>query len=79
MNETVRRRREEFDGGSSATHAIMCECADPTCAEMLQVPADDLSEVRVDDDLFVVSPAHVGQSEVARELPGYVIVRFPSA
>lgn len=79
MNETVRRRREEFDGGTSATHAIMCECADPACHEMLQVPATELTQVRDDEELFVVSPAHVGSSEVARELPAYVVVRFPTA
>jgi hypothetical protein len=64
MNELIRRRREEFDVGATTTHVLMCECPDPGCTEMLEVPADELDEARADDALFVVAPAHAGGAKV---------------
>lgn len=76
MNDEVRRRRDEFEGGSARQHQVMCECTRPTCAEMFVVPVDRLDSTRADDALYLVVPAHAEASSVVELGDSHVVVRF---
>jgi hypothetical protein len=78
MNELIRARRTEFEGTGVSVHAIMCECVDPACSQMLQVSDDDLQVARSNDQWFVVDPTHVGDSTLVTRSNSHCIVHFPS-
>ncbi len=78
MNELIRQRRIEFEGSDLGTHAIMCECVDPGCSEMLQVAEADLRHARSDPSWFVVDPEHVGGAAVVTCGNSHCIVQLPA-
>jgi hypothetical protein len=57
---------------------VICECADPSCREILMVQPDEYEEVRANARRFVTVPGHhveaPGVSRVVGEREGYVLV-----
>ena len=74
VNERIAETSERFD---SQEAEFMCECADPACAEPLEVPLEEYEEVRDDPTTFLLNPEHVQASveKVVEERRGYAVVR----
>lgn len=57
---------------------FICECADPTCSEVVRLGLDEYEEIRSDSRHFLNVPGHQtaaqGVSVVVDERNGYVIV-----
>lgn len=57
---------------------FLCECADPTCSEVVRLKLDDYEEIRADSRHFLNIPGHQeadGATEVVvAKRDGYVIV-----
>ena len=59
------------------THAVMCECIDPACSEMLQLTGADVTTARAHADGFIVAPVHASNAaEVLDERDAFAVVRF---
>ena len=74
VNERIAEASERFD----SEHAeFMCECADPSCAERLEVPLEEYEEVRSDATTFVLDPDHVEPriERVVEHRKGYAVVK----
>lgn len=73
VNERIAETSERFDTDEAV---FMCECADPACAERLEVPLDEYEEVREEPTRFMLDPDHVvpDVEEVVRRRQGYAIV-----
>jgi hypothetical protein len=56
VNERIAEASERFESDDAE---FMCECADPACAERLEVPLDEYEEVRDDATTFVLDPDHI--------------------
>jgi hypothetical protein len=74
VNERIAETSERFDADGAE---FMCECADPACAERLEVPLDDYEDVRSDATTFLLNPEHIEPEveEVVRERRGYAVVK----
>jgi hypothetical protein len=74
VNERIAEASERFD---SEEAEFMCECADPSCAERLQVPLEEYEEVRSDATTFVLDPDHVEPriERVVEQRDGYAVVK----
>jgi hypothetical protein len=59
VNERIAEATERFDNGDADDGAFLCECADPGCAERLEVPLEEYEQVREDATTFVLDPEHV--------------------
>lgn len=74
VNERIAEASERFD---SSQAEFMCECADPACAERLEVPLSEYEHVRDDPTTFLLKPDHI-QPDVERIIGrrrGYAIVQ----
>jgi hypothetical protein len=92
VDELIRRRlehnealfravNEEIDaqGNSKASRAFVCECADPTCTETINLTHEQYCGVRADPSHFAVVPGHV-RLEVERVVErhdSYFVVEKP--
>ena len=56
VNERIAETSERFDADEAE---FMCECADPGCAERLEVRLDEYEGVRADGTTFLLNPEHV--------------------
>ena len=74
VNERIAETSERFDANAAE---FMCECADPGCAERLEVPLHEYEQVREDATTFLLNPEHVkpGVEQVVRRRRGYAIVQ----
>jgi len=73
VNDRIAEASERLEADYAT---FMCECADPACAERLDVSLDDYEHVRADPARFVLDPDHV-TPEVERVMSkrrGYAIV-----
>jgi hypothetical protein len=75
VNERIEALNEAFDHVME-TFTIACECADPTCVEMLDLKPEEYEAVRAEPRHFAVLPGHVYSDveDVIREGDGYVVV-----
>jgi hypothetical protein len=74
VNERIAEASERFESDEAE---FMCECADPGCAERLEVPLAEYQRVREDGTTFLLNPDHV-QPDVERIVSrrsGYAVVR----
>jgi hypothetical protein len=73
VNERIAETSERFDGDEAE---LMCECADPSCTERLQIPLDEYAEVREEPTRFVINAEHVEPDveRVVRHRRGYAVV-----
>jgi hypothetical protein len=57
---------------------LICECADPSCKEIIKLRLEDYAEVRAHPRRFLNAPGHHvaahGVADVVAEREGYVIV-----
>lgn len=74
VNERIAEASERF---GSEEAEFMCECADPACAERLEVSLEEYEEVRSDGTTFVLDPDHVEPriERIVEHRDGYAIVR----
>jgi hypothetical protein len=74
VNERIAETSERFDAEEAE---FMCECADPGCAERLEVPLDEYEEVRDNPTTFLLNPEHVKPEveQVVSRRRGYAIVQ----
>jgi len=74
VNERIAETAEFFGSGQTE---FVCECADPTCQDRLEVPLDEYEQVREDGTHFLVAAGHeVPRYEhVVKHRRGYAIVQ----
>jgi hypothetical protein len=77
VNERIAEASQRFDSGDNGDGAFMCECADPACAERLEVPLDEYEEIRDDATTFMLDPDHVEPEieTVIQRRRGYAVVK----
>ena len=75
-NEQIRESAERYAFGAPVP--FICECADPTCTEIIRVELDAYADVRTNARRFLNAPGHhvaaQGYAEVVETMDGYVIV-----
>jgi hypothetical protein len=75
-NERIRESGEEYD--VEIPIPFVCECAEPTCREILRVDLDEYRRVRADPRWFLTAQGHQAASQgwgkVVAEHDGYAIV-----
>jgi hypothetical protein len=74
VNERIAEATERFDSDEAE---FMCECADASCAERLEVPLAEYEQVRADATTFLLKPEHAKPEveRIVRHRRGYAIVR----
>jgi hypothetical protein len=74
VNERIAETSERFDSDEAE---FMCECADPACAERLEVPLEAYEDVRSDATTFILNPEHVEPDveQIVRRRSGYAVVQ----
>jgi hypothetical protein len=77
VNERIAEASERFDNGDNDGAELLCECADPNCAERLHVPLEEYEQVREDATTFVLDPDHVEPDveKVVSRRPDYAVVK----
>lgn len=80
---TFREANERINAAAGAYDVAMrvpfiCECADPTCSEVVRLELSEYGEIRADSRRFLNVPGHQaaaqGAGVVVEERDGYVIV-----
>ena len=77
VNERLRELNEAF-GAMTNRIELICECADPGCAERISLSLADYEDLRSTGDRFVVAAGHVVPTdveEVVRRGEGWEIIR----
>lgn len=76
MNERV-EERVQAAAGEETTFAILCECADPNCAERITLTPAEYEAVHDDPAQFTVVPGHaaIDVEEVVARNGRFEIVR----
>jgi hypothetical protein len=73
-NEGISEAAEGFDGPVP----FICECADPTCCEIVRMPLQEYAAIREDATLFLNVPGHEasaqGWGQVVERHDNYVVV-----
>jgi hypothetical protein len=75
-NEQIRDSAASY--GVEHALPVICECADPSCTVVVQVPLDVYAGVRADELQFVLAPGHTqseGAGDVVDDYGGYVVFR----
>jgi hypothetical protein len=83
-NQATFREANERIGAAAGVYDVatpvpfICECADPTCSDVVRLELDQYEEIRSDSRRFLNVPGHQtaaqGASVVVEERNGYVIV-----
>lgn len=83
LNQATFREANERIGVAAEVYAVdipipfICECADPTCSEIVRLALSEYEEVRSDPRHFLNVPGHQaaaqGAAAVVAEREGYVI------
>lgn len=75
-NEGIRTAAEELGFGAEVV-PFVCECADPNCREIVQLPLGEYRRVRSNPRHFLKVPGHEaaaqGHARVIAEGDGYVV------
>ena len=76
VNERLEGLNQTF-GPVTGRMELVCECADPSCAQMISLTEAEYESVRAEPDLFAVVPGHVAEDveRVVRGREGYDVVR----
>ena len=83
LNQATFREANERINAAAEVYAVdmpvpfICECADPTCAEIVRLALSEYEEIRADSRHFLNVPGHQAASQgaaaVVAEREGYVI------
>lgn len=83
LNQATFREANERINAAAGVYAVdipvpfICECADPTCADVVRLALSQYEEIRADSRHFLNVPGHQaaaqGASAVVAEREGYVI------
>lgn len=83
LNQATFREANERINAAAGAYAVdipapfICECANPTCSEIVQLELSEYEEVRADSRHFFNVPGHQaaaqGAAAVVAERDGYVI------
>ncbi|MDP9491311.1 MAG: hypothetical protein M3P42_03790 [Actinomycetota bacterium] len=83
LNQATFREANERINAAAGVYAVdipvpfICECADPTCAEVVRLALSQYEEIRADSRHFLNVPGHQaaaqGAAAVVAEREGYVI------
>jgi hypothetical protein len=86
QNDATFRNANERIGAAAGAYDVktpipfICECADPTCMEIVRLELDQYEEIRANSRRFFNIPGHEDLSEgsavVIAEREGYVIVEM---
>jgi transposase len=77
INERIRELAGRFEVGREPV-GFICECADETCVEKVELTLEQYDEMRALPARFVVVPGHEATPLVERVVfrnPGFVLVR----
>jgi hypothetical protein len=80
VNERLRGLNESF-GAVTNRMELVCECADPGCAERITMTVREYEQLRAEAEQFVIAPGHVAPDievvvatgegwEIVRKRPG---------
>ncbi|HEX6491495.1 MAG TPA: hypothetical protein VF002_09020 [Gaiellaceae bacterium] len=74
VNERIAETSERFE---SEEAEFMCECADPSCAERVELPLAEYEDVRDDATTFLLKPDHLepGVEKIVEHRRGYAVVQ----
>ncbi|MES1247497.1 MAG: hypothetical protein ABUS54_07485 [Actinomycetota bacterium] len=78
INERIRELAARFDQSAADALAFVCECADETCVERVELTMQQYDDVRAIPARFVVVPGHEATPLVERVIyrnDDFVIVR----
>jgi hypothetical protein len=78
INDRIRELADRLDRGRDDPLSFVCECADETCVERLQLTARQYDDIRGIPARFVVVPGHEATQLVERVIfrsEQFVIVR----
>jgi hypothetical protein len=75
VNERLKDLNETF-GAVTNRIELVCECADPGCADRLTLSVREYEQLRAEPDLFVIAPGHAAPhvEEVIAAGDGWEIV-----
>jgi hypothetical protein len=83
LNQATFREANERINAAAGVYAVdipvpfICECADPTCAEIVRLALSEYEEIRADSRHFLNVPGHQARAQgaavVVAERQGYVI------
>jgi hypothetical protein len=76
VNERLRGLNESF-GAVTNRMELVCECADPACAERITMTVREYEGLRAEAEQFVIAPGHVAPDieDVVAKGEGWEIVR----
>jgi hypothetical protein len=76
VNERLRGLNESF-GAVTNRMELVCECADPGCAERITMTVREYEDLRADPEQFVIAPGHDAPDieDVVAKGAGWEIVR----
>jgi hypothetical protein len=76
VNERLRGLNEAF-GEVTNRMELVCECADPGCAERITMTVREYEQLRADAEQFVIAPGHAAPDieDVVATGEGWEIVR----
>ena len=74
VNERIKEVAEELDRG--VAYEFLCECADATCTQRIELPLSEYDEIRASPTRFVLSPGHDVQKveHVVEREPDHLVV-----
>ena len=74
VNERIAETTERVGG---ETAELVCECADPSCGQRLEVSLEDYEATRASGKDFIVAPGHevTDLERVTESRPGYQIIQ----
>ncbi|MFL5602709.1 MAG: hypothetical protein ACJ77R_04745 [Gemmatimonadaceae bacterium] len=77
-NEAIRTRAERLAPEDFEQLPFICECAQETCTEVVQIPTEEYERIRSNPRLFFNAPGHDvaahGWAAVIERHEGYVVV-----
>jgi hypothetical protein len=73
----INERLEELEPASATSLVVLCECADPDCAQRLRILHTEYDAVRTDGAQFVVAHGHSDPSieEIVSRTDRFEVVR----
>jgi hypothetical protein len=74
VNERIKEVAEELDRG--AAYEFLCECADPTCTQRVELSLSEYDRIRAEPTRFVLAPDHDVQEieQVVEREPDHLVV-----